>query len=277
MLCRQHMRIHPLRNYDKKRVSSTHGRNQVRSNYTVQVITFPIWSCLNLDSRDMAHTISYFPEQKERLVWRTTYGRYHVISLMSCCYKKIPWQKLLMGERFYLAQNSSLPFITEGSQGGENLKQPVILYPQSKAESDESRCTPVQFCFPFYLVQSPAHEMVPPTFRVGLPTSINSIKRSPHSRPTRHANLDISSLRLLRWFRLCQQPNHCSSSIQTGYLPQRLQVQCRVTQRWDRVNTPGWSNGLKKPETPPLGGEKTDLLRAGNSLLVKKWGGMKAC
>lgn len=56
----------------------------------------------------------------------------------------------------------------------------------------------VQFCFPF-LVQSQAHEMVPPTLRVGLlPTSINSIKKIPHSRPRNHANLDIALLRLVR-------------------------------------------------------------------------------
>jgi hypothetical protein len=37
----------------------------------------------------MVYTIGYFPEEKERLlIWRTTYGRYHVISLISCCKKR---------------------------------------------------------------------------------------------------------------------------------------------------------------------------------------------
>lgn len=72
---------------------------------------------------------------------------------------------------------------------------------------------PVLSCLPpFYLVQDPAHGMVLPTFRMGLPTSINLMEVVSHGHGPRFVSMVI-----LNPAKLTIKMNH-HSSIALGHL-----------------------------------------------------------
>jgi hypothetical protein len=102
----------------------------------------------------------------------------------------------------------------QGSQS-RNRKQPVTSTVRSREREREclSACLLVLGCSPIHQAQDPAHEMVALTFRVSLPTSMNTVKKIPSGymhRPTQSKQVFIETF-FADYSRLRQCLSHCSA------------------------------------------------------------------
>lgn len=138
----------------------------------------------------------------------------------------ITWQKQPKGENAHLAHSSRLQAVIAESWGIRNLKQLLILHPQSRAENNELAHS---FCFLyFYAIFYPKNGTIHSGW--ALPTSMDTIKtifyRHAH-RPTlsRQSLFRLFSKVILDCVKLTIKTHHhgfqttCLSSVMTILTP----------------------------------------------------------
>lgn len=96
---------------------------------------------------------------------------------------KIPWQKQLMKENIHLTHRSRLRSITVVRSRCQEPETAVTLCPQSRTEGNQSSAPPK-----LPSVHSPAHEMVSPTSRWGLPPPLIQKWKSFRGKATNQPN-----------------------------------------------------------------------------------------
>lgn len=92
-------------------------------------------------------------------------------------------------------------------------------------------------CSPLFI-----HEMAPPIFRVGLPTTINPLKKTPHSIPTGQPNLDSSSWRrpscvIPQWVKPIRIHHHTVLTLVPVHIPRQTETPFPGVRHTERMSS----------------------------------------